>query len=437
MAVQRYPHNLKLRAVRETELRMYRHQLADALTPLVRHRDPHHNGVTPTMVKSWERGEAHPRGIVLDALCDLTGHTPCQLGVPPHRATSRPRPGPADPQRDQEQEDDVRRRQLTAGVIALAGLPVLGPLAKPAPRPTPRKIGQREIDRLNNSAEAFNALGNTRGGGFARAAVAEELEWAGELLRLPCPAARRDDLLRAVGLLALTGGFNMFDDHDHANATRVLKFGLACAEEAGDWSLRAKILSHLSRQATLLRNPDQALTYVELAGVRADRLGHVEQAMLATLRAAAHAATGRRQDTLRALGEADEHFHDHDPADTPPWMAFYTTPQHLGDGANALFTLEMSGGKRTQARERYAACVAGYSDAYARSRAMAQARLARLTLATGDPQEGVAIGQQAAAQVGDIHSRRAVDDLRALAADCRLHPEAADLREEIATRVGV
>lgn len=416
--------------MRENELRMYRPELARALTSFVRARDPHHSGVTTNMIKSWEVGEAHPWGVVLSALCQYTGRTARQLGIPDRPRTNR---GTVQPE-----EDEVNRRQLTAGAVGLAGLPVLGALTRPAPARQPVSVGRREIDKLTADAAAFNVIGNARGGGFARAAIIDELEWAANLLHVPCPTAMRQDLFRAVARLAMTGGFSMFDAYDHTNATRVLKFGVACAEEIGDWSMRAKILGILSRQASMLHDPDQALTFVELAQVRMDRIGAIERAMLNTLRAAALARAGRAQDTLRAVGEADDQFARRDPDATPPWMSFYTEPQHVGDTANALFDLERAG-HRTQARQRFAACVAGYPDSYARSRAMAQAKLARLVLATGDPREAAVIGGEALTSIEHIRSRRAADDLRALGAACDRRsdaPEVTQLRDGITALVG-
>ncbi|MEO7193496.1 MAG: hypothetical protein ABIZ05_01540 [Pseudonocardiaceae bacterium] len=70
--------------------------------------------------------------------------------------------------------------------------------------------------------------------------------------------------------------------------------------------------------------------------VRADdRLTATERAMLHTDRARALAAMRRVQETLTALGTADERFAHSTPADDPPFMAFYNPAMHAGNTGQA------------------------------------------------------------------------------------------------------
>ena len=189
----------------------------------------------------------------------------------------------------------------------------------------------------------------------------------------------------------------------------------------------------MARQEIWRGEPDQGLTLAESALVRADRLTATERAMLHTARARALAKLGRRQETLRAVGAADEAFSAAEPADDPPWMAYYDAAQHAGDTGHALFDLSIDG-HRTEAATRLQAAIDGHTAGYARSRAMSQTKLASLTMAVGDPMEAVTIGLAAVHDAGRLHSRRAAMDLAELRDHATAHaavPEVGDLRERL------
>jgi hypothetical protein len=317
------------------------------------------------------------------------------------------------------EDDRVDRRSflgVSAGVAAASVLP--------AP---PVVVRASDIHDLREAARLFGSLDHTYGGGTVRAAVTSQLRWAGELLKSDCPASLRPDLFAAVGFLSSVCGFMAFDAYAHDDARRMLRFGLVCAEEAGDWHLRAKLLSHLARQAIWCGDPDTGLTQAELALVRSDRLGGTERAMLHSARARALAKLGQVQATLDAVGAADEAFAAATPETDPPWMAYYGAAQHQGDTGHALFDLGMSGYRPEQAASRLVAAVQAHTDAYARSRAISGTKLASLTMTCGDPQEAVAIGSRALDDAGRVRSRRAADDLRELDSLAAVHAGRADV----------
>jgi hypothetical protein len=216
----------------------------------------------------------------------------------------------------------------------------------------------------------------------------------------------------------------------------MFSFALACAEESKDWHLRAMLLSSMARQEVWCGNPDEALTHVELALVRADRLTATERTMLCTVRARALAKLGRVQECLQAVGAADDTFTQSDTAEDPPWMAFYDSAQHHGDTAHALFDLAIRG-VRTEAGERLAFAVQHHGAEYARSQAISQTKLATLTMVTGDPHEAVAIGKAALTAAGYLRSRRAQEDLRELHRAADRHRSVAGVGElqELVDRV--
>jgi hypothetical protein len=238
-----------------------------------------------------------------------------------------------------------------------------------------------------------------------------------------------------VGLLGHATAHMAFDACAYDDARQIFKFALACSEEVGSWHLRAKVLSSLARQEIWRGEADLGLTYAELALVRADRLTATEQAMLHTARARALAKLGRYQDTLRAVGQADEAFAHNEPAGDPPWMAYYDAAQHAGDTGHALFDLTVQG-HRSEAAPRLQTAIDGHTAGYVRSRAMSQTKLASLTMAVGDPDEAARIGLAAVTDAGRLHSRRAAMDLAELRSYAGRHagvPQVAELRHRLAT----
>ncbi|WP_028923912.1 hypothetical protein [Pseudonocardia acaciae] len=331
----------------------------------------------------------------------------------------------------------ARASALGAGGLALA--PVLDLLDGSEPTPIPDRVGATEVAQIRTAARVFASWDHTFGGGLAREAVLAQLRWSAGLLDQARYAAQhRAPLFSAVGYLAHTFAFMAFDAFAHDDARRIFRFALACAEEAGDWHLRAKVLSSMARQATWVGQPDDGLTLTEYALVRADRLTATERAMLHTAHARALAKMGRVRDALLAVGRADEAFTHARPANDPPWMAYYDAAQHSGDTGHALFDLAVQGRSPGPARDRLAASVAGHTNAYARSRTISHIKLASLTMATGDPREAIVIGHRALDAASVVRSSRAADDLRELARYSNRHTDigdVADLRRRITTVV--
>ncbi|MBV9312178.1 MAG: XRE family transcriptional regulator [Pseudonocardia sp.] len=327
----------------------------------------------------------------------------------------------------------LRAAALGAGGVALA--PVMDLLEGAEPTPVPARVGSAEITQIRTAAKVFASWDHLYGGGLSREAVLAQLRWSASLLdQSDYSAQHRAPLFSAVGYLAHTFAFMAFDSYAHDDARRLFRFALACAEEAGNWRLRAKVLSSMARQAIWVGQPDEGLTLTEYALVRADRLTPTEQAMLHTAHARALAKMGRVRDTLIAAGRADDAFSHAQPANDPPWMAYYDAAQHAGDTGHALFDLAVRGRSPDTARNRLAAAVAGHSDAYPRSRMISHIKLSSLVMATGDPLEATTLAHGALDMATGIRSSRAADDLRELARYCNRHAgisEVEDLRQRV------
>jgi transcriptional regulator with XRE-family HTH domain len=329
---------------------------------------------------------------------------------------------------------------VTLGLTGAMITPLAQTLLTRQPSPVPSVVGQVHIDQVRTVADLFRTWDHTYGGGLIREAVTAQLNHSVELLNARCPEKLRGELFSAVGLLGHTSAFMAFDAYAHDDARRMFRFALACAEQSGDWHLRAKVLSSMARQEIWCGDPDTGLTLVELAMVRADRLTPTERAMLLTARARALAKLQRVTDATATVDLADQQFHNAAQDEDPEWMAYYDAAQHSGDTGHALFDVAMAGQFSTEAAQRLRAAVHGHAATYARSRAIAGIKLASLTMVTGDPDEAVVIGRQALADVGAVTSQRAADDLRELrqmAAKHRMRTDVADLRFAIGERLAI
>ncbi|WP_280443386.1 helix-turn-helix domain-containing protein [Nocardia brasiliensis] len=320
------------------------------------------------------------------------------------------------PKRNADSLDDVKRQTFLRGAAAVAVAPtaMLDVLGAIQPTPIPALVGSTEIEQIRTAARLFSSWDHTYGGGLVREAVAAQLRYAANLLNANCLPQNRHSLFSAVGFLSHTAAFMAFDAYAHDDARAMFKLALGCAEEAGDWHLRAKVLSSAARQAIWCGDPDGGLISIELALVRADRLSATERAMLNTARARALAKLGRVQEAARAVGRADEEFAHSSPANDPAWMSYYDAAQHAGDTGHALYDLAIQGKFASDARNRLTTAVEGHTDAFVRSRAISATKLASLIMAVGNPSEAATIGKHALIDASHLRSRRAADDLREL-----------------------
>jgi transcriptional regulator with XRE-family HTH domain len=334
--------------------------------------------------------------------------------------------------------DDVKRQDFLRAALGVtatgAAAPLIDLLNTIQPTSVPSTVGATEIEQIRRTAHEFSTWDHAYGGGLVREAVGAQLRYAVSLLNAHCSEKHRAELQSAVGFLGHTAGFMAFDAYAHADARSMFRLAWICAEEAGDWHLRGKVLSSMARQAIWCGNPDDGLTYIELAMVRSDRLTATERAMLQSARARALAKLHRVEEAMWAVGQADEAFSEASPKNDPPWMSYYDAAQHSGDTGHALFDLAVQGQFATEAKQRLQAAVDGHTDTYVRSRAISGIKLASLTMATGDPQEAAAFGAAALVDAGHIRSRRAADDLRELTGFAKQHRDVTEV-EELRTRI--
>ncbi|MGH3922615.1 MAG: XRE family transcriptional regulator [Pseudonocardiaceae bacterium] len=330
-----------------------------------------------------------------------------------------------------------RQHFIRAGLGASAGavtgsVALLELLVPTQPPRVSSVVSMDHIAGVRASVEEFRDLDARYGGGLMREAVTAQLRYCAELLNASCPESLRGELLTAVGSFAETAGFMAVDDYAHDDARRIFRFALSCAEEAGDWHLRAQVLGTMGYQESLCGDPDTGLAYTESALIRATRLTATERALLHNSRGRDLAKLGEVQDALRAVGAADEAFSHANPAEDPPWMASYTESRHTGWAGDVLREFGMQGQYVAETRDRLTTAIATRPQGRARTRG--QIRLASLIMVTGDPHEAAALGTQALDWSGPLRSRRATSDFHDLNRLAEPHanlPEVADLRARL------
>lgn len=419
------------RRLRKVALRMSLREFAD------------HLGVPHRTVSKWEQAGAareprpHMQAILDTALAQADDAAKArfeQAGASndlPDKL-DEDHPSPDTPRRGRTPAPDRRQFLQTLGAVGAVGMGasldgIAHELEALAPRAT---VSKADIARLRSAGEFFSSWSHAHGSEQIGHAVSSEMSRAANLLKLPCPPRLRTELLGAVGQLGVATGALLFDSHQHQLADRVLAFATACAEDCGDWYLRAKSLSWRARQAVWVGDAEGALTLSELGLVRHDRLTATEQAMLFTAVARAHGRRGDVDATLQAVGEADDAFAQADPGNDVPWMAYYDYAQHCGDTGHALAELAVHGVRVEDTTRRLAIAVDQHPDTYIRSRVISGFKLAALTMRTGDPDHAVEIAQAAVDDAAGVLSKRLHRTAMEITQSARLHQH--DQRDQVA-----
>jgi hypothetical protein len=336
----------------------------------------------------------------------------------------------------------VERRTFIVGAAALPSIASIDGLDSIAPTDPPGRVGATEIAQIRDAAVAVKRGDMRWGGGFGFDAALVETRRARDLLDARCPSDLRPQLFVAVGWLAANTGFMAFDLERFRDASRLWTVASACADEAGDHSLQARILGSMARQATWLGHPEDAVDLVDRAIEAGERhLVPTELAMLWALRARAVAKTGDEAATAQAVARADQWFaaRSLDDAAERPWISHYSHAHHWGDTGMAWADVAVaSAGDNVhavmEAGGRHQAAADGHSVTEARSQALSLIALAELDTRVGDLDRAVRTGNLALDAAGQVSSRRVRTGLVQLKSATEQHVarnDVADLRERL------
>ncbi|WP_306359557.1 helix-turn-helix transcriptional regulator [Nocardia sp. CC227C] len=299
--------------------------------------------------------------------------------------------------------------------------------------PSAYRVGTSDVEEVREATRRAANTENLRGGGSANTIASQYLYSFAPLLRGKATPGTRRALFEAVGNLSGVAAFTAFDIADFATAEQHSRFALWCAESAESWELRASTLADLARMTAYTDGADNALSLIELAQVRSDRVSATTRAMLSALRAQFLGTLGRTDDTLNEVARSDEHFANSTRGEGPPWMCFYDEAEHLGSTGKALIPVSLARHQIGLAALRIAQAIRQQGEGYPRSRTFSLTRLATLTMRIGDPREAAEIGARAASRAKEFHSQRIRDELQTLTRVSIKHLEIPEVKELYAT----
>jgi hypothetical protein len=237
------------------------------------------------------------------------------------------------------------------------------------------------------------------------------------------------ELFAAAAELTKLAGWMAYDDERHGLAQRYLIQALRLAKTADDQALSAEILAAMSHQATYVGRPSDAVDLARAAQVaaRGAGLGTLESECH-VVEAHGHAARSEAAACAKSLLAAESAFSvDGEP---PAWLEYFDEAYLAAKIAHCF--RELRDDDRTSS---FAQQSLRMSDGYLRGKAFNLCVLASAHV-RNDPHEAVRLGDEAAAIIETLASRRTHSYLRDLAQ--RLYPqnqlpEVADFRQ----RVGV
>ncbi|WP_280311297.1 XRE family transcriptional regulator [Nocardia abscessus] len=291
------------------------------------------------------------------------------------------------------------------------------------------RAGASEVAYVRTATRTIASAENLRGGGSISLVAGRQLSRLLRLLDAQATPATRRALLEAVGNFSSVAGYAAFDSGDYRAAEQRFRLALWCADTAGSWELRASTLADMARKMAYAGNADGALSLIELAQVRSDRLSSTVRAMLSALRAQYLATVGRNDEALSDVARSDEHFAGRSPSTDAPWLCFYDKAEHLGSTGKALIPVAQARKHLELAAPRIRQAVALQAAEYPRSQTFSLTRLATLTMQLGNPKEAAALGIRAAEQATRLNSQRVQSELRNLATAAARHRRIRDVIE--------
>ncbi|GAB2913010.1 helix-turn-helix domain-containing protein [Streptomyces mayteni] len=193
------------------------------------------------------------------------------------------------------------------------------------------RLGEREVEHLEQTAEVFRRWDHQFGGGLRRKAVVGQLsEVASALEEHQTPDIERR-LYRVMAHLAGTTATMAWDSGLQQTAQDYYRLALRAAHAGGDNAFGANVLAGMARQMLCRDRPQDALELVRLAqdGARGSA-GPRVRAMLHTREAWALAAMGRPTAFQRATMRAAEVLAAAGSVEEPYWISYFDQAELAG-----------------------------------------------------------------------------------------------------------
>ncbi|WP_326597738.1 helix-turn-helix domain-containing protein [Streptomyces sp. NBC_01803] len=251
------------------------------------------------------------------------------------------------------------------------------------------RLGQREIEQLEEIARLMRQWDRQHGGGLRRRAVVGQLAEVADALREPQAEEIERRLYCVMADLAGTAAGMAWDSGMHRTAQDYYRLALRAAHAGDDRAFGANVLAAMARQM-LYRDqdrPQDALELVRLAQTGARGVaGPRVRAMLLTREAWAYASCGRPAAFHRATEEAAETLADARDGEEPYWIDYFGAAELAGVTGGRLLDMARHEPARYAgaAAEKIRTAVEARGTEAARSHALDWAGLAECSWLMGD-----------------------------------------------------
>ncbi|MDT0306883.1 hypothetical protein RM780_07890 [Streptomyces sp. DSM 44917] len=263
------------------------------------------------------------------------------------------------------------------------------------------RLGNREVEQLEEIARLMRQWDRQHGGGLRRRAVVGQLAEVADALREHQAEDIERRLYCVMADLAGTAAGMAWDSGMHRTAQDYYRLALRAAHAGEDRAFGANILAAMARQM-LYRDqdrPQDALELVRLAqtgsrGVAGPRV----RAMLLTREAWAYASCGRYGAFRRATDEAAEALADARDGEEPYWIDYFGAAELAGVTGARLLDMARAGdaGRYAEAAaEKIRTAVEARGPKAARSHALDWGGLAECSWLLGDTRSALEQTHQA------------------------------------------
>ncbi|MGW7515444.1 helix-turn-helix domain-containing protein [Streptomyces sp. NPDC054796] len=294
---------------------------------------------------------------------------------------------------------DRRDAARALAATAITGPALLDPLegwlrpsAETPPGRRAGRLGKRDVDQLEQTAQAFRRWDHAHGGGLRRKAVLGQLREIAAALDEQQADTVEARLYRVMAHLAGTAATMAWDSGYQRRAQDYYKLALRSSHAGDDTVFGANVLAGMARQMLYRGQPQDALELVRLAQEGARRTaGPRVRAMLHTREAWAYAAMGRTAAFRRATGQAQEALTDAKPDEEPYWISYFDEAELAGvTGGRYLDLARQAPDHAEQAAVQIRTALAQRGGEAARSHALDRIGLAECHFLAGDLNTAVA-----------------------------------------------
>jgi transcriptional regulator with XRE-family HTH domain len=331
----------------------------------------------------------------------------------------------------------ARVAEVTIGAATLDAASWLHPF-EPSVAPIPQRVGMADVARLESITRGLRLLDYQHGGGSCRDAVVAQVHWAQRWLGTSYAEDVGRRLHLALADMHNLAGWTSFDVGLYRPARRHFVRALEQARHANELSLVAKVLYCMGRLHLHGGSVVDALKFFQLGQLAAQESGcELAVAMLCANEAWAYALLGRRWETFKSIGRAQDEFARADITDAPAWVRFFGEADlHASIAMTCASLPEPTPKQRAEAIAGFTRSLAGRDAGMARNRAFELTALAKVHLQDGDLDHGAVVGHQAVDLAERVRSTRVIDRMAPLLTEARqrsTHVDIRSLAERIAT----